>query len=173
MGKEIFIVLVIVCVITHIIRLIYEILKHKEILKPNRLSFVIMFINMILLWVSWVLLCSYDIYGINLAAIIRYTGLILSGIGIILFLTALFTLKTLETYEGDLVTTGIFSKIRHPMYLGFVLWLIGFPVFFGALFSLILSLLFIANILFWRNLEEKELIKRFPPYLDYKKKTIF
>jgi methanethiol S-methyltransferase len=173
MGKEIFIVLVIVCVITHVIRSIYEILKHKEILKPNRLSFVIMFVNMILLWISWVLLCSCDTYKINLPAIIRYTGLFFSGIGIIVFITAIFTLKALETYEGDLVTTGIFSKIRHPMYLGFVLWLIGFPVFFGALFSLILSLLFISNILFWRFLEEKDLIKRFPTYLDFKNKTIF
>jgi len=173
MKKELFFALVIVCVITHIVRSTYELLKHKEILKPSRLSFVIMFINMMLLWISWVLLCRFDIYRITLPAIIKYTGLVLSGIGIIVFITALFTLKTLETYEGDLVTTGIFSKIRHPMYLGFILWLIGFPIFFGAIFSLILTLLFIANILFWRHLEENELEKRFPTYLDYKKKTIF
>ncbi len=94
-------------------------------------------------------------------------------IGIIVFLIALFTIKTLECYEGDLITKGIYSKIRHPMYLGFILWLIGGPIFFGAVFSFILSFLFIANILFWRYLEEKELEKRFFSYLDYKKMTIF
>jgi len=104
---------------------------------------------------------------------IQYTGISLSGIGIVVFLTGLLTIKTLESYEGDLMTTGIYSIIRHPMYLGFILWLIGFSVYFGSSFSIVLSLLFIGNILFWRHLEEKELEKRFPAYLDYKKKTIF
>jgi protein-S-isoprenylcysteine O-methyltransferase Ste14 len=100
-------------------------------------------------------------------------GILFVGIGAVIFLTALFTIKTLETYEGDLITKGIYSKIRHPMYLGFILWLIGFPLFYGALFSFFLSLPFIANVLFWRYLEEIELEKRFPSYWDYKKTTIF
>jgi protein-S-isoprenylcysteine O-methyltransferase Ste14 len=59
------------------------------------------------------------------------------------------------------------------MYLGFILWLIGFPVYIGALISFILSFVFIANVLFWRYLEEKELEERFPYYMNYKKMTIF
>lgn len=171
--KELFFILLTVCVITHIVRSVYEILKRRQILKPGKLSFIVMFTNMMLLWVSWVLLCSRDIYRINLPDSIRYAGISLSGIGVIAFLTALFTIKTLESYDGDLITTGIFSKIRHPMYLGFIFWLIGLPVFFGALSSLILSVLFIANILFWRYLEEEELEQRFPSYPDYRKRTIF
>jgi protein-S-isoprenylcysteine O-methyltransferase Ste14 len=173
MDKKIFFDLIVVCVITHIVRSVYEILKHKQLLKPNKLSFVIIFTNMVILWVSWFLLCSHDIYRIKLPVIINITGILISGIGIIVFLTALFTIKTLESHDGDLITSGIYSKIRHPMYLGFILWLIGFPIIFGAFFSLILSFLFVANILFWRYLEEKELEKRFPSYLDYKKTTIF
>lgn len=173
MNKELFLGLVIICTITHIIRSIYEILKHKKVLGPNKLSFVIMFINMLVLWGTWFALCSIDIYKINLPAIIRYFGLILFCFGIITFLMGFFTIKTLESYEGDLITKGIYSKIRHPMYFGFILWLIGFPIFFGALFSCILSFLFIVNVLFWRYLEEKELEKRFPSYPDYKKTTIF
>jgi protein-S-isoprenylcysteine O-methyltransferase Ste14 len=79
----------------------------------------------------------------------------------------------LESYEGDLITSGIYSKIRHPMYLGFILWSIGFPIYFGGLFSFILSFLFIGNILFWRYLEEKELAGRFPSYEVYKRTTLF
>ncbi|HEY5123849.1 MAG TPA: isoprenylcysteine carboxylmethyltransferase family protein [Ignavibacteria bacterium] len=173
MKKELFITLVAVCIITHIVRLIYEILKHKQVLKAGKLSFVIIFTNMILLWISWVLLCRYDIYKINLPGIIRYTGISLAVVGIIVFLIGLFTIKTLESYDGDLITTGIYSIIRHPMYLGFIFWLIGFPLYFGSSFSMVLSLPFIANILFWRYLEEKELERRFPSYPDYKKTTIF
>ena len=173
MNKELFFILAIACLITHLVRLVYEILKHKQVIVASKLSFAIIFINMIILWISWILLCRFDIFKISLPDIIRYLGISVAGVGIIAFLTGLLTIKTLESYEGDLITTGIYSIIRHPMYFGFILWVIGFPIYFGALFSLILSTLFITNILFWRYLEEKELEKRVPAYLDYKKTTIF
>ena len=125
------------------------------------------------LWASWFVLCSLDIYRIEMAAYIRYSGIVLFGLGIAIFVIALATIKSLESYEGDLITKGIYSKIRHPMYLGFILWLIGGPIYYGALFSLLLSFLFIANVLFWRYLEEIELEKRYVTYLDYKKTTLF
>jgi protein-S-isoprenylcysteine O-methyltransferase Ste14 len=59
------------------------------------------------------------------------------------------------------------------MYLGFILWLIGLPIYFGAHYAFILAFVFIANVLFWRYLEEKELVDRFSSYMDYKKTTIF
>jgi protein-S-isoprenylcysteine O-methyltransferase Ste14 len=173
MRKDLFYTLVIVCTITHIVRTVYEILKHKQLLKAGKLSFVIILLNMIILWISWVLLCSFDIYKIAIPGIFRFTGISLAVAGMVIFLAGLVTIKTLESYDGDLITTGIYSIIRHPMYSGFLLWLIGFPIYFNALFSLILSTLFISNILFWRYLEEKELEKRFPAYPDYKKTTIF
>jgi len=173
MTKELFFAVIIVSILTHSIRTVYEILKHKQVLKAGKLSFIIIFTNMIILWISWILLCIYDIYKIDIPVMVRYTGILLAVVGIIAFLAGLFTIKTLESYEGDLITTGIYSKIRHPMYLGFTLWLVGFPLFFGALFAFILSFLFITNILFWRYLEEKELELRFPGYPEYKKTTIF
>jgi len=173
MKNQSFIVLVSLCVITHIVRTVYEILKHKNKLVPNKLSFIIVFSNMVVLWISWIALCSADIYRLKLPDIVNYLGLFLFLIGVIIFLTALFTIKTLETYDGDLITKGIYSKIRYPMYLGFIFWLIAAPIFFGAVFSFILSLLFIGNVLFWRYLEELELDKRFPEYKVYKTKTIF
>lgn len=129
MDKKLFFDLVIVCAVTHAIRSIYEVLKHKKVLEAGKLTFVVMFINMLILWGSWVFLCSIDNYKIIIPDIIRYLGLILWCLGIITFLAGLFTIRTLESYDGDLITTGIYSKIRHPMYFGFILWLIGFPFF--------------------------------------------
>lgn len=168
-----FIILIFVCALTHIIRSAYEILKHKNIVQPTGLSFIIIFFNMALLWVSWFALCSLDEFKIILSDIIRYIGLLIVLIGLVIFLTALFTIKTLENYEGDLITKGIYSKIRHPMYLGFIFWSIGMPVYFEAYFSFFLSFLFIGNILFWRHLEEIDLVKRFSGYNNYKLKTLF
>ena len=166
-------VMLIVSVSTHIIRTVYEILKHRQKLKANKLTFAIVFTNMMLLWMSWFSLCILDTNKIEIPLIIRLSGITLVAAGIIVFLTALFTIKTLESYEGELISKGIYSKIRHPMYLGFILWLIGFPLFAGAITSFFLAIIFIGNVLFWRHLEELELIKRFPTYSEYRKTTIF
>jgi protein-S-isoprenylcysteine O-methyltransferase Ste14 len=128
---------------------------------------------MVLLWTSWFVLCRLDKSVIYLPGIISWFGIILVVAGVILFLVALFTIKTLETFKGDLITYGIYSKIRHPMYLGFLFWSIGSPVFYGALYSFILAILFSINVLYWRHLEEIELVNRFPGYISYKAKTIF
>lgn len=173
METKSFFIMIAICLFTHTCRTVYEIMKHRNLLKPNRLSFVMMFTNMALLWVSWFLLCKNDVSRINVPELIKYTGLVLSGLGIVVFIMALITIRTLESYDGDLITGGIYSIFRHPMYAGFILWLIGFPLYFGALYSWILSLLFVSNILFWRYLEEQELEKRFSSYCEYRKSTIF
>jgi len=173
MKKELFFILVIVCIISHIIRATYEILKHKKIIKATRLSFIIVFTNMILLWASWFALCILDINKIDLPYFIRYFGFFLVVLGILVFLTGLITIKALESYDGDLITHGIYLKVRHPVYLGFILWLIGMPVYSGGLISFALCIVFIVNVLFWRHLEEKELENRFHAYKEYKKTTIF
>jgi protein-S-isoprenylcysteine O-methyltransferase Ste14 len=173
MKKEFFLILIIVCFFTHIIRTFYEVLKHKKKLKPNKLSFIIMFINMVLLWMSWFALCNLDIHKIAMPPVIRYAGISLVGLGVLVFLIALITIKSLESYEGDLITHGIYSKIRHPMYLAFILWLTGMPLFYGGLISLAMAFVLIANVIFWRYLEEIELEHRFATYWEYKKTTLF
>jgi len=89
---------------------------------------------MAVLWMSWFVLYSQDIYKLHYAEVYRYLGILLTVMGALIFFIALFTIKTLESYDGDLITKGIYSKIRHPMYFGFICWLIGFPIIFGALF---------------------------------------
>jgi protein-S-isoprenylcysteine O-methyltransferase Ste14 len=173
MKSELFIILTGICIFTHLIRAIYEILKHRKRLVPDRRSFIIVLINMMLLWISWFLLCSMDPFRIELAPVLSYLGLMLVVIGVLMFLIALSTIKSLETYAGDLITHGIYSMIRHPMYLAFILWLIGMPLFYRAGFALIIAMVFIANVLFWRHLEEKELINRFQGYKEYRKRTLF
>lgn len=62
---------------------------------------------------------------------------------------------------------------RDPILEQPIFWLIGFPVYFGSLVALTLLVPFVLNVLYWRFLEEKELINRFPEYSVYMKKTLF
>jgi protein-S-isoprenylcysteine O-methyltransferase Ste14 len=104
-----------------------------------------------------------------------YGGLALLIFGFYLFIASSKQVhKRLHEGKGGLVTTGVYSKIRHPMYLGQILMLIGAPLFGDSFLTLILSPLLIVQLLVWRHLDEKELVKEFPEeHAAYRKKTWF
>jgi len=66
-----------------------------------------------------------------------------------------------------LVTDGIYSKIRNPMCLVFIPWLPGLPIFMQPLFTLVSARLWVPQILYWKNTEEKALEKRCSEYEKY------
>lgn len=172
--KNTFYIWLIILIITTIYRNIYEFRKAKGVIAKSKLSFTILFADMFLLWSSWFAMCEGDIIKIEMPAILRITGIVLTILGIFLFLVAWYTTKSLENYEGGLITTGIYSFTRHPMYLGFICWLVGFPLFQQALVSLCIAPILILSVLYWKKVEEKRLIKQFQNnYIEYKKKTIF
>ena len=74
---------------------------------------------------------------------------------------------------SSIVTTGIFSKTRNPMYLGMLILLIGWAIFNGAIIGLFVLPLFWAYITRFQIMpEERALIGRFgQEYLDYLKKV--
>jgi protein-S-isoprenylcysteine O-methyltransferase Ste14 len=85
----------------------------------------------------------------------------------------LIQLRGVENID-NLVTNGLFSKLRHPMYLGFIFWIIGWVIYHGAVLSLFLGLIAIGNIIYWQKLEEKELESKYGEvYLKYKDSTWF
>ena len=83
------------------------------------------------------------------------------------------SLKVAETHRTErIVSTNIYSLIRHPQYFGGVLAHIGISFLLSALFSLIFTpLVILLNILVaWK--EEQELIKEFgKDYETYKEKV--
>ena len=80
------------------------------------------------------------------------------------------SLKVAETHKtGKIVSTKIYSLIRHPQYLGAILAHIGFSILLSSLLSLIFTPLVILHnfLVAWK--EEKELIKEFgETYKKYK-----
>ena len=82
-------------------------------------------------------------------------------------------MRGLENID-HLVTTGLFSRLRHPMYVGFILWILGWVVRYGAVVSLAAGVLCIGNILYWRQLEERALESQYgEDYRSYRRATWF
>jgi protein-S-isoprenylcysteine O-methyltransferase Ste14 len=125
------------------------------------------------LWASWFMMCETDPVRLVLPAWLRFSGLTVFIIGIILFILTLVKMRTLDNYSGELIQDGLFSITRHPMYAGFIFWIIGYPVFQQAQTSLLTSIIWILNVLFWRKIEEKELERSYSNYAEYKQKTFF
>ena len=80
------------------------------------------------------------------------------------------TLKVAETHRTErIVSTKIYSLIRHPQYFGGILAHIGISILLSSLLSLIFTPLVILHnfLIAWK--EEKELIKEFgEEYKNYK-----
>jgi len=119
----------------------------------------------------------FNFYSIN--APIQVTGLIFAMVGNILLNISYRTLGIYWEYPIDgkrrkrkLVTDGIYSRIRHPIYLSFYLICIG--MFLILLDLILLILLFLGGIgLYLQALEEeKTLYEAFGnEYMNYKKQT--
>jgi protein-S-isoprenylcysteine O-methyltransferase Ste14 len=124
------------------------------------------------LWFAWFSMNFNDPVKAAVPVVLRYIGLALFILGVSLFL---FAHRSMGRFSGrdQLMTTGIFSKLRNPMYLGFIVWVVGFPLFMQSMLTLVSAILWILHFMWWRALEEKELEQKFSKYGDYKKGTWF
>ena len=73
--------------------------------------------------------------------------------------------------EQQVITTGPYTVVRHPMYLGLLLTLLFTPLALGSYWALILFLLFIPGLISRIKDEEKVLLRGLPGYQDYCLKT--
>lgn len=105
----------------------------------------------------WILEISLDLGNVLVGAVFIFIGAYLGIKGVLEL-----SLKISETHEANkVIKTGLYSKIRHPQYLGAIFSHIGMSFLFSALLSLIITplVIFYNYLTAWK--EEKELIKEF------------
>ncbi len=101
-------------------------------------------------------------FPIPLVHLIVFVPIIVVVLWIALKGVAEVTLKVAETHRAEkVVTTGIYSVIRHPQYLGSLLAHLAISILLSALYSLLLTPLLIVYIYLIAWKEEKELVKEF------------
>lgn len=120
------------------------------------------------------------VFDIQFLSINSYYFLILSGI-ILLFLgagiagVALLQLNTnLSPFptpktNSKLITHGIYKYIRHPIYTGILFLGIGGSLVTASVYRILITLLLFVLFYFKSNYEEKQLLKKFIDYSEYKK----
>lgn len=167
----IFLGLFVVCLA---VRTTYELLKEAGTINPkSKPLFASIFLTMCLLWVSWFCMCPLDPLKLALPEMAGFFGFFLFVLGWLLALGALVQLRGLENIDR-LITTGLFSLVRHPMYTGFILWILGWSLYHAAAGSFIAGLVGIVNILYWRHLEDTRLESTYgDEYRQYRRRTRF
>jgi protein-S-isoprenylcysteine O-methyltransferase Ste14 len=106
------------------------------------------------------------------------TGIFLTASGQLLFLTAQkqnkffsSTVRIQTDREHTVCDTGLYKVVRHPAYLGSIIQLLGFPLLFGSLWSIIPICLSITLLIIRTILEDKTLKNELKGYVEYSNKT--
>ena len=118
-----------------------------------------------------------DIWTIDGDAV-RYLGLVLFVVGSVLRVGAVFVLGNrfsglVAIQEGhELVTSGLYRVIRHPSYLGLLLFLLGWALVFRSVIGVLVSLLILPPLIARMNSEEALLESEFGErYSEYRRRT--
>jgi len=141
-------------------------------LKPKDYFFVGIQFLLFLLY-----LIDLEFIKFSLPYIFRIIGLILTISGLIVLILALLQLnKNLSPFptpktNSELVQSGLYKYIRHPIYTGILLNFFGYSLYSGSLFRLSITILLYILFLYKSNYEEKMLSRQFEEYSSYKKKT--
>ena len=169
-----YLILMVLCLSGLMIRTGYELLKEAGRVDPrSKAVFTVVFMGMCLVLLTWPFLGLFDPIPIPLPTAVHWAGLFVLVTGLGLAVGGVMQLRGLENID-HLVVSGIFAKLRHPMYTGFMLWILGWIVYHGAILSVVLGGICIVSILYWRRIEEQKLEVQFgEEYRRYKKGTWF
>jgi protein-S-isoprenylcysteine O-methyltransferase Ste14 len=98
----------------------YELLKRAgKVNGSNKIVFAVIFVAMCFMWIGWFNMCPLDPWHVSLLEKLQMlgAGAVMAGLG--LSIGSVLQLRALENTR-NLVTTGLYAKIRHPMYAGFI-----------------------------------------------------
>lgn len=127
---------------------------------------------------------SFDIVGwmvrYNLPALfptyLSITALLIGLVGASLSMVALWSLRrsfSLMSEVRELVSSGLYSRIRHPLYMSEIIHIFGVALLSGTPVALWLFAVALAMQVVRAKIEEHKFLKAEPAYADFKARTGF
>lgn len=111
---------------------------------------------------------------VSVHVVLAGNALVAIGFGIMFFVFKAnsFAAATIAVdAEQKVVSTGPYAIVRHPMYIGALIMLLGVPLALGSWWGL-LTIIPIALVIVWRLLdEERFLVRSLPGYTEYRDKV--
>ncbi len=162
------------CLCSYSVRLAIHFISYKKQREISKKVISFSLVAVFLGYLGWGFWSIADPVKMGLDKVYTYSiGIPLTVLGFGLFFYSDIA-KMGVTDKEALVTKGLYSKIRHPMYIGIILFHIGFPFIFDGFTSLISTIIWATFVLIWKKYEEKNLERKFgEEYVEYKKKTWF
>ena len=151
---------------------------NKKIIKRQKLTILTLQIMPILIIFLSPYFERHQVLTISENNTIQFIGLVLVFIGFslmnwsIMVLGKQFSINVTIQENHKLITNGPYKLIRHPRYLGIMLFLVGIPVIFLSVIPLILDV-FLIGVLVWRISDEEKLMSQEfkEEWINYKKNT--
>ena len=160
--------------------------KHNPGLLQERMSFArsdqkgwdkVLFPVLLVLPLAWLVFISFDAVRFHWSPVpvwLQVIGaMILLGSFALFFLafrenSYLSTVVRVQKDRGHaVVSTGPYYYVRHPMYAGFIPFMVGTPLLLGSLYGVLLGLAFMFVIARRAVLEERTLRDELHGYTDY------
>ena len=141
--------------------------KQKQVVLFSGLMFIAGFIVAGLNFrYSWIILPKFVVIISTVLFVIAY----------ILYAEVLrensFLLRTVEVKDNQkLIDTGLYSIVRHPMYMVTIFLFLSIPLILGSIISFVIFLIYPFIIIKRINNEEKVLERELNGYKEYKKKV--
>lgn len=129
----------------------------------------------LLLFVAYIF--PFKIVALNFEEWLKYSGLIIASLGLILGSVALLQINTnispfpTPVKNSRLLTQGAFAIARHPIYTSILAITLGYAIYDTSLYKFIIFLFFWLLFYLKSSYEEQLLLEKFPEYKTYKQNT--
>ncbi|MFN2145410.1 MAG: methyltransferase family protein [Anaerolineales bacterium] len=112
----------------------------------------------------------------NLSFPVEMLGVLVMNIGVVILMVAMlqnaFASKILDiNQDQQLVDTGLYSKVRHPLYAGAVLMILGVPIALGYWPGLVPAVISVLSLVVRIKYEEEMLVKGMAGYAEYRERV--
>ncbi len=104
--------------------------------------------------------------------IFKIVGMAIFLLGLSIAFTAFAQLMNAKRHGWRLQTSGVYGIVRHPMYLGDVLWYLGWSIAYRAVYAIALTPLWYFLRYSLAVLEEEKLVERYgEEYIEYMRRV--